>query len=148
MISSRQPKPVEACYMREHVISIEHIAQLARAGRACYHLYSGVMPAAVLLNMRASLLLRWIKDENLYIYPKRGEAFTKQRKRRTKLPSWCTPGQLVYWPKSGQNHTITSIRGGKVWFTPGRDYPGYREWCNRDQVGQLQPVGLLAGGAK
>ena len=59
IVSSRQTKPIAEEYLREQVVSIEHIAQLARAGRACCRRCMGIMPAAVLLNMPAALLLRW-----------------------------------------------------------------------------------------
>jgi len=148
-MSSRQKNPIAEEYLREQIISIEHIAQLARAGRACYRRYIGVMPAAVLLNMPASLLLRWIADGTLFIYPKRKPTAARPKSAGKKgLPSWCTVGQLVYWQASKQNHTITSIRGGKVYFTPGADYHGFREWCKYSAIGQLQPVHMLEGEQK
>ena len=149
IVSSRQIKPIAEEYLREQVVSIEHIAQLARAGRACCRRCMGIMPAAVLLNMPAALLLRWIADGTLFIYPKRTPQAARPKSAGKKgLPSWCAVGQLVYWQISKQNHTITSIRGGKVYFTPGADYHGFREWCTYSAVGQLQPVDMIEDAQK
>ncbi len=107
------------------------------------------MPAAVLLNMPAALLLRWIADGTLFIYPKRTPQAARPKSAGKKvLPSWCAVGQLVYWQISKQTHTITSIRGGKVYFTPGADYHGFREWCTYSTVGQLQPVAMIEDAQK
>ena len=149
MASSRQIKQVAEGYQREQVVSVDHLKQLARAGRACCRPCMGAMPAAVLLNMPAALLLRWIADGTLFIYPKRTTPAARPKRAWKKvLPSWCTVGQLVYWEVSKQNHTITGIRGGKVYFTPGTDYNGCREWCAYSAVDQLKPVAMVGGAKK
>lgn len=139
-------KPDISGYVKEQVVSVEHLRQLARAGRSCYS-SMGRLPAIVFLNMQASLLLKMIDSGRLFIYPKfvGGDAktFPKKRMRKCDLPEWCSPGKTVFWRQSGQNHVITSIRNGKVYFTPGKDYPGCRECCSFDHVYQLQPVYLI-----
>lgn len=134
-------------YVEEQVVSIEHLRQLARSGRSCYS-SMGRLPAVVFLNMQASFLLKMIDSGRLFIYPKfvggNVKVFrTRRRKRKCDLPEWCTPGKIVFWSRSKQNHVITSISKGKIYFTPGNDYPGWREWCSFDRVYQLQPVELI-----
>lgn len=59
-------------FISEKVVSVEHLRQLARERRSCYHLYPCFrLPAAVMLNMQASILLKFIDSGNLFIYPKR-----------------------------------------------------------------------------
>ena len=138
-------KPDISGDVKERVVSVEHLRQLAKDCRSC-SASIGRLPAAVFLNMQASCLLKLI-DRGMFIYPKfvggNEKQSPKRRARKCDLPEWCVPGKLVYWNQSRQNHVIISIRNGKIYLTPGKDYPGFREWCLYDYVGGLKPVELI-----
>lgn len=131
----------------EKVVSVEHIRQLAHDRRSCCIFYR-ILPASFLLNMPASLLLRAIDSGSIHIYPKsetRPKKPLRLKKRRGKkaIPDWCFIGKVVYWKRSKQNHVITGIRDGRIFFTPGNDFEESVEWAILSRLYEFLPVELI-----
>lgn len=59
----------------EKVVSVEHVVELAEARRSVFvdqYLCQRRFPAIVVLNWQAGLLARLIRNNKVYIYPRKG----------------------------------------------------------------------------